>query len=93
MTKMRNKVYRALSDPTRRRILQLLRQRDMTAGELAGHFELSKPTMSGHFNVLRDADLIQGSKVGRTIVYRLNVSILEEALLALLDTFRIERTT
>ncbi|NIA24498.1 MAG: autorepressor SdpR family transcription factor [Gammaproteobacteria bacterium] len=91
MTKIRNEVYRALSDPTRRRILQLLRQRDMTAGELAEHFELSKPTMSGHFNVLRDADLIQGSKVGRTIVYRLNVSVLEEALLALLDLFNVVR--
>jgi len=91
MTKMKNKIYRALSDPTRRRVLQLLRERDMTAGDLAGHFELSKPTMSGHFNVLRGADLVQGSKVGRTIVYRLNVSVLEEALLSLLDTFHVVR--
>lgn len=92
MTKMKNKVYRALSDPTRRRVLQLLRDRDMTAGELADQFELSKPTMSGHFNVLRDADLVQSSKEGRTIVYRLNVSVLEEALLSLLDVFQVRES-
>jgi len=92
MTKMKNKVYRALSDPTRRRVLQLLRDRDMTAGELADQFELSKPTMSGHFNVLRDADLVQSSKVGRTVVYRLNVSVLEEALLSLLDVFQVRES-
>ena len=84
-----NKVYRALSDPTRRRILALLRQRDMTAGELAGNFVLSAPTMSGHFAVLKEADLIQADRVGSTITYRLNVSVLEEALMALLDTFKL----
>lgn len=92
MTKLKNKVYRALSDPTRRRVLQLLRDRDMTAGELADQFELSKPTMSGHFNVLRDADLVQSSKEGRTIVYRLNVSVLEEALLSLLEVFQVRES-
>jgi DNA-binding transcriptional ArsR family regulator len=82
-----NQVYRALSDPTRRRILQLLRERDLTAGELAGHFELAKPTISGHFAVLKEADLIQGYRKGTTITYRLNVSVLEEALMALLEVF------
>jgi ArsR family transcriptional regulator len=80
-----NRVYRALADPTRRRVLALLRDRDMTAGELASQFELSWPTMSGHFAVLREADLIQADKVGTTINYRLNVSVLEEALMALMD--------
>lgn len=84
-----NKVYRALSDPTRRRIIALLRERDMTAGDLAGHFEQSWPTMSGHFAVLREADLVQSDRSGSTITYRLNVSVLEEALVALLDTFRV----
>lgn len=85
-----NRVYRALADPTRRRVLALLRERDMTAGELAAEFELSWPTMSGHFSVLREADLIQADRAGSTITYRLNVSVLEEAMLALMDTFRIE---
>jgi DNA-binding transcriptional ArsR family regulator len=62
----------------------------MTAGELAARFDLSWPTMSGHFSVLREADLIDADKVGTTITYHLNVSVLEEALAALLEAFRIE---
>ncbi len=53
-----NRVFKALSDPTRRRVLQLLRERPMTAGELADEYDLSKPTMSAHFSVLREANLI-----------------------------------
>ena len=87
-----NKVYRALSDPTRRRVLALLRERDMTAGELARHFELAAATMSGHFAVLREAGLIQADRAGTTITYRLNVSVLEEAMMALMDAFRIDPT-
>lgn len=87
-----NRVYRALADPTRRRILALLRDRDMTAGELAGSFELSWPTMSGHFNVLKEADLVHADRNGSTLTYHLNVSVLEEAMLALMDAFRLERS-
>jgi DNA-binding transcriptional ArsR family regulator len=83
------RVYRALADPTRRRIIQLLRERDMTAGELADHFPLAKPTLSGHFAVLREADLIQGEKNGTTITYHLNVSVLEEALVTLMTVFKL----
>jgi DNA-binding transcriptional ArsR family regulator len=61
----------------------------MTAGELAAQFELSWPTMSGHFAVLRQADLIDADRTGSTITYHLNVSVLEEALAALMDAFRI----
>lgn len=82
-------MYRALADPTRRRVLALLRDRDMTAGELAAQFDLSWPTMSGHFTVLRDADLISADRSGTTITYHLNLSVLEEAMAALLDAFRI----
>lgn len=84
-----NRVYQALSDPTRRKILQLLRERDMTAGEIARHFPQAKATLSRHFAVLKEADLIQGEKVGTTITYRLNVSVLEEALLSLMETFHL----
>jgi DNA-binding transcriptional ArsR family regulator len=84
-----NLVYRALADPTRRRILELLRNRDLTAGEIADHFALAKPTLSGHFAVLREAGLVQADKLGTRITYRLNVSVLEEALLALMQAFRI----
>ena len=82
-------MYRALADPTRRRVLALLRERDMTAGELAAQFELSWPTMSGHFSVLREADLVDADRTGSTITYHLNLSVLEEALAALMDAFRI----
>jgi DNA-binding transcriptional ArsR family regulator len=61
----------------------------MTAGELAEHFSLTKSTLSGHFAVLKEADLIQGSKSGTTITYRLNVSVLEEALLKLMNLFKL----
>ena len=62
----------------------------MTAGELADHFAVSKPTMSAHFAVLREADLIAADKEGRTITYRLKLSVLEEALLGYAATFGIE---
>ena len=81
-----NRVFKALSDPTRRRVLQLLRERPMSAGELADQFPVSKPTMSAHFTVLQDADLIEAEKSGRTILYRLKMSVLEEALLEFAQT-------
>ncbi len=80
-------VFKALSDPTRRRVLELLRQRPMTAGELSEHFPVSKPTMSAHFNVLREADLIDAWKQGTTITYRIKLSVLEDALLGFAQTF------
>jgi DNA-binding transcriptional ArsR family regulator len=82
-----NKVFKALSDPTRRRVLQLLRERPMSAGELSDQFAVSKPTMSAHFAVLQEAGLIDAEKSGRTITYRLVMSVLEEALLGFAQTF------
>jgi DNA-binding transcriptional ArsR family regulator len=76
-----NLVFKALADPTRRRILQLLREQPMTAGELAARVTVSKPTLSAHFAVLRAADLVDSIKTGTTITYRLKLSVLEEALL------------
>ena len=86
-------VFKALSDPTRRRVLQLLRERPMSAGELSEHFPVSKPTMSAHFSVLQEADLIEAEKSGRTIVYRLKMSVLEDALLGFAQTFGWEMNT
>jgi DNA-binding transcriptional ArsR family regulator len=82
-----SKVFKALSDPTRRRVLQLLRERPMSAGELADHFAVSKPTMSAHFAVLQEAGLIDSEKTGRTITYRLVMSVLEEALMGFAQSF------
>ncbi len=82
-----NRVFKALSDPTRRRVLQLLRERPMTAGELAAHFPMHKATMSAHFSVLREADLIAADKHGTSITYRLRLSVLEDALLGFAESF------
>jgi DNA-binding transcriptional ArsR family regulator len=82
-----NLVFKALADPTRRRVLELLRRQPMTAGELSDHFPVSKPTMSAHFAVLREADLVDVQKSGKTLIYRLKLSVLEEALLGFAGTF------
>jgi DNA-binding transcriptional ArsR family regulator len=82
-----NLVFKALADPTRRRVLELLRKRPMTAGELSDHFPVSKPTMSAHFAVLREADLVDVQKSGKTLIYRLKLTVLEEALLGFAGTF------
>ena len=87
---MATKVYKALADPTRRKILQLLRERDMNAGELADHFDFAKPTLSRHFSILQEADLIQGTRDGNFIVYRLNVTVLEETMMAMMEMFGLE---
>lgn len=80
-----NNLYQALSHPVRRQILRLLNAGPLAAGEIAGHFDVSKPTMSGHFNVLKEAGLVDAERDGTTIRYRLNVSVLEEAAAAIFD--------
>ena len=82
-------VFKALADPTRRRVLQLLRERPMTAGELAGHFPFAKPTMSAHFAVLREADLVHVEKVGGTVNYSLKLSVVENALLGFAESLGV----
>ena len=82
-----NNVFKALADPTRRRVLELLRRRPMTAGDLAEHFEFSKPTMSAHFAVLKEAGLVEAVRDGKTILYHLKLSVLEDALLGFAGVF------
>jgi ArsR family transcriptional regulator, repressor of sdpIR and other operons len=77
-------VFAALAHPVRREILKLLRKRPMSAGELAEHFTIAKPTLSGHFTVLKGADLVSTERKGTTIVYRLNLSVVEEVMAALM---------
>lgn len=85
-------IFKALSDPTRRQILQHLQQGPLGAGELAERFDVSKPTMSAHFAILVTADLIEPQKRGRTITYQLKLSVLEDALLAFAETFGLQVT-
>ncbi|MHA6287281.1 autorepressor SdpR family transcription factor [Maricaulis sp. CAU 1757] len=79
--------FKALSDPTRRRVLELLRSGPMSAGELAAAFDLSKPTLSAHFAVLREAGLVTSEKQGKSVVYHLQMSVLEDALLGFARLF------
>ena len=76
-----NVVFEALAHPTRREILELLKGGSKTAGELADAFDVSKPTMSGHFAKLREAGLIHADQKGTTIYYSINMTALEEVLL------------
>ena len=80
MTAASNDAFKALADPTRREILRLLRKREMTAGELAERFDMTKPTMSHHFAVLKEADLVTSRREGQTIWYGLNTTVLEDVV-------------
>jgi len=76
-----NIVFEALAHPTRRAILEMLKKGSKSAGELAEAFNVSKPTMSGHFAKLKEAGLIHADQHGTTIIYSINLSTLEEVLL------------
>lgn len=80
-----NLVFKALSDPTRREILKLLRRRDMTAGEIADHFPISKPSISHHLSVLKQANLVLDERRGQNIVYSLNTTVFQDAVAWILD--------
>jgi ArsR family transcriptional regulator len=75
-----NQTFRALADPTRREILDLLRQGEMTAGALAEKFDMTKPSMSHHFAVLKDADLVTSRRDGQQIWYGLNTTVVQDLM-------------
>ena len=81
--------YAALSSPVRRQVLSLLRERAMSAGELADQVAVSKPTLSGHLKVLKAADLVTVERKGATLLYRINLSVAEEALAGLIELFQL----
>ena len=82
-----NDAFKALADPSRRRILALLRHKEMTAGELAEHFDMAKPSLSHHFSVLKQADLISARRDGQQIYYALNTTVVEDLLAMIWDMF------
>ena len=75
-----NALFKALNDPTRRDILELLKKKDLSAGEIAGRFEISKPSISHHLDLLRQAGLVQSVKEGQYIFYSLNTTVMDEIL-------------
>lgn len=86
-----NSAFKAIADPARREILRLLRAGEMTAGDLAARFDMSKPTMSHHFAVLAAADLITRRREGQTIWYGLNTTVLQDVLAWMLDLTDVDR--
>ena len=75
-----NSLFKALNDQTRRQIIELLKVKDMNAGEIAERFNISKPSISHHLDILKRADLITSEKKGQFVEYSLNTSILEDLL-------------
>jgi ArsR family transcriptional regulator len=75
-----NTVFKALNDPTRREILELLREGDLTAGEIADRFHISKPSISHHLDLLRQADMVISVKQGQFIYYSLNTSVIDDIM-------------
>ncbi|WOO36270.1 autorepressor SdpR family transcription factor [Anaerocolumna sp. AGMB13020] len=75
-----NNVFKALSDSTRRKILELLANRDMNAGEIADYFNISKPSISHHLTILKNADLISDERKGQNIVYSLNTTVFQDVV-------------
>ncbi|HOA82228.1 MAG TPA: autorepressor SdpR family transcription factor [Defluviitaleaceae bacterium] len=73
-------VFKALSDKSRRQILKLLREKDLSAGEIAKSFNISKPSLSHHLNILKQANLVQTERQGQNIIYSLNTTALQELL-------------
>lgn len=83
-------VFRALGDPTRREILKLLREKDMSAGEISGNFNISKPAITKHLDILREAELISSEKKGLYVMYSINISVLQEAISNFMTFFEKE---
>jgi ArsR family transcriptional regulator len=75
-----NLLFKALNDPTRRAILQLLKSKDLTAGEIAGHFDMSWPSISHHLDILKRTELVVAVKEGQYVYYSINTTAMDEML-------------
>lgn len=80
-----NKTFKALNDPTRREILGLLKKGEMTAGEIAEHFDIGKPSISHHLDLLRQGGLVTSSKNGQYVTYTLNTTVLDDVMSWFID--------
>lgn len=90
---LNSSVFKALAHPVRRDILKRLRAGAQTAGDLAGHYDMSKPSLSSHFSVLKNADLIYARRDGNHIYYNLNVTVADEIMSLIMDLFKPEKET
>ena len=83
-----SKTMQALSDPTRRKILEMLKKKDMAAGEIGRNFNITLPSLSHHLNTLKQADLVISERRGQEIIYSLNLSVFEEVAETLVKFFK-----
>ncbi len=86
---MLNLPFKALADPTRRKIVLLLKERDMTAGEIADQFDMTKPSISHHLNALKQALLVTDNRKGQNIYYSLNTTVFQEVVKWFFNTTRV----
>lgn len=87
-----NSVFKALSDPSRRKILMLLKEKDLTAGEVAEHFDMTKPSISHHLNILKQANLVLDERQGQNISYSLNTTVFQEVMRFFLEMIEKEES-
>jgi ArsR family transcriptional regulator len=80
-----NEAFKALADPTRRKILDLLKDSDLTAGEIAEHFSMTKPSISNHLNLLKQAGLVWDQRQGQHILYSLNTTVFQDVMKWIID--------
>lgn len=83
-----SKTFNVLSDPTRQKILELLKKKDMSAGDIGRHFDMTLPSLSHHLNILKGADLVSSVRQGQAMIYSLNLSVFEEVSKALMKFFK-----
>ena len=89
MSSTQQPVFKALADPTRRQILKVLQQGSLTAGELSERFPITRASLSHHFSILKNADLVRAERRGQHIVYSLNTTVFQEVTQMLMDVFAV----
>ena len=89
MSSTQQPVFKALADPTRRQILKVLQQGSLTAGDLSERFPITRASLSHHFSILKNADLVRAERRGQHIVYSLNTTVFQEVTQMLMDVFAV----
>ena len=85
-----NHTLKALSDPTRREILKMLGDKNLSAGDIAKAFDITKPSLSHHLNILKNAELVSAERDGQNIIYSLNASVVQEFVQQIMEFFNVE---
>ncbi len=87
---MKDDFFQALASPYRREIIKLLKWKNLSAGEIADHFDISQPSISRHLDILKQAEIVTAERKANKIIYSLNLSVMEEIFMQLSDLFQIK---